>query len=480
MPKLASRLLLCTLALPLVGVPLLSIGCGSDFNVKVSRAQLMASPGFLDFGTLPVGARGDSAVTLNAVDGDVQVLGMQLVNVEGDFLDIDNSVLPLIPNQASAEVPVRYLPTQEGFHWGELRIVTDEKDNPEHVVQVRGQAQANLVRAYPAILDFGAVRPGDSAQRALTLVNEGQTDLTVQALASDNGVFSSASALPVALGAGERVAVILEFDPTDADAARGSLDIQFAEFAGLDPVAMRGNDCATAGGSLYDVDGDGFGYCGGDCNDWDPTIHPGASEVCDGLDQDCDGILDNGTECYDDDGDGYAENDNDCNDGDPAVSPVLDELYGNGIDDNCDGIVDDGSIDSDGDGYTTEAGDCDDTDPSAGPGMPELPNRVDDDCDGVVDEGTVMYDDDGDGYTEMDGDCDDTDPSVHPGTTETANWIDDNCDGVTDEGTIYGDDDGDGFSEVGGDCDDADATVSPGMPEVTGDGKDNNCDGVTE
>ncbi len=49
-----------------------------------------------------------------------------------------------------------------------------------------------------------------------------------------------------------------------------------------------------------------------------------------------------------------------------------------------------------------------------------------------------------------------------------------------DEGTAYADDDGDGFSELGGDCDDDNPARNPGLPELEGDGIDNNCDGIVE
>ncbi len=78
---------------------------------------------------------------------------------------------------------------------------------------------------------------------------------------------------------------------------------------------------------------------GTDCNDNDPAINPGATETCDGLDNDCDGIIP--ADETDADGDGYMVCENDCDDSDPDVNPGATEIC-NGIDDDCDGLVDEG------------------------------------------------------------------------------------------------------------------------------------------
>ena len=231
-----------------------------------------------------------------------------------------------------------------------------------------------------------------------------------------------------------------------------------------------------------------------DCDDTDPTVHPGASEeIGDGVDQDCDGL----EGCYvDGDDDGY-------------LPEAPDELEVTDL--RCEGTGLGG--------LSTPGGDCDDSDDSVHPGATELPgDEVDQDCD----ELEVCYvDADGDGYRPdggatvdsadtscsgagearadtPEGDCDDTSPDVSPGAEELVDdGVDSDCDGWE---ACYVDADGDGYrppgegavssedldcldageagaDTPGDDCDDTDADAYPGAPEVPGDGVDQDCDG---
>jgi len=240
------------------------------------------------------------------------------------------------------------------------------------------------------------------------------------------------------------------------------------------------HDVVTPSGDLNDLDQDGFSVAEGDCDDNNPNTYPGALELVDGFDNDCDGFVDEGIDTFDNDGDGYAEANGDCDDTDPARSPGAPELE-DGIDNDCDNLVDEGtpSFDDDGDGYAEVDGDCFDNSDLVFPGAPELADGLDNDCDGTVDEGTVNFDDDGDGYSEALGDCNDANSAISPVASEVLDGIDNNCDGRIDEGTAAYDDDGDGFSENAGDCNDVLDFVYPGAVERT-DGVDNDCDGVID
>lgn len=133
------------------------------------------------------------------------------------------------------------------------------------------------------------------------------------------------------------------------------------------------------------------------------------------------------------DGDGVSDAE-DCNPTDPDVFPYAPERA-NGVDDDCDGRVDEGTVlvDDDGDGFTEEDGDCGDDDVRTYPGAPELQDNADNDCDGVIDEGTSASDDDGDGFSELELDCDDSDAHINPAQPEVCgDGIDNNCNGLED------------------------------------------------
>ena len=141
----------------------------------------------------------------------------------------------------------------------------------------------------------------------------------------------------------------------------------------------------------WDADGDGVSPADGDCDDTDPMVFPGAPFFCDGIeDTDCDGLADEDE--VDRDGDGYdlcgtATGVPDCDDGDPTVHPGAPWICDGVWDNDCDFEFDDNERDVDGDWVTECAGDCDDRNPAVNPYAGEHRNGIDDDCDGEVDEG---------------------------------------------------------------------------------------------
>lgn len=145
------------------------------------------------------------------------------------------------------------------------------------------------------------------------------------------------------------------------------------------------------------IDGDADGYCAtADCNDGNSAVYPGAPELCDGVDNDCDNETDEGcpATCVDADEDGVCEQD-DCDDSMTTVKPGAEELC-DGIDNDCDSETDEGCptscVDADADGVCEED-DCDDSMASVNPAAQEVCDGLDNDCDTLVDEGCDVQED---------------------------------------------------------------------------------------
>lgn len=295
-------------------------------------------------------------------------------------------------------------------------------------------------------------------------------------------------------------------------------------------------------------------------------------EVPDGIDNDCDAIVDDSLDAFvryiDFDGDGYGSPDSsiivfgelagyvnnafDCSDANNSIHPSAVEIC-DLIDNDCDGLIDmddpdiiglqiwyfDADLDGFGDsttaltacfaplGYILNGSDCDDTNPFDTLAYVESCNAIDDDCDGLIDDfdgdiiGQLIWyaDMDADGvgdfanntvacfapdhFVDNYGDCNDADAGVTHGSPEVCNTVDDDCDGLIDDADAdvsgrswyFMDADGDGFGNQltaalfcfgasgyvidSTDCNDASPTIFPIATEIC-DGIDNNCNGLID
>ncbi|MFT5679802.1 MAG: hypothetical protein ACI8RZ_000707 [Myxococcota bacterium] len=342
----------------------------------------------------------------------------------------------------------------------------------------------------------------------------------------------------------------------DCDDADGSISPDSTEICdGIDNNCDGVIDEDVTTTFYEDVDGDGFGddgsgveacevpdgysAVGGDCDDGEAEAFPGNVEYCDGVDNNCDGNIDeevSGTWYADSDGDGYGDDKNvtfacdqptgytdtpgDCDDADAAYNPGAEEFCDDPNDYNCDNSV--GYADVDGDGWAACL-ECNDDDAAINPDGTEVCDGQDNDCDGDTDEpdsldASIWYadsDTDGfgdaststracdepSGYVADDSDCNDADITINPDGEEVCDYQDNDCDGDVDENdasdvlTWYADADGDGYGDAAtttescsqpsgfvadsSDCDDSDAAVNPAGEEVC-DGEDNDCDGTVD
>jgi len=246
-----------------------------------------------------------------------------------------------------------------------------------------------------------------------------------------------------------------------------------------------------------DVDDDGvraLAFGGTDCDDGDSAVFPGAPERCNGVDDDCDGQVDEGsvnttTFYVDADGDGFGGTtavqacalppgasavSGDCADGDPDVHPGAAERC-NGADDDCNGgLPSSETTDADHDGSVACA-DCDDADANVYPGATERCDGLDDDCDGSIPTAETA-DADHDGSVTC-ADCDDADATSFPGAAELCDGVDNDCNGALPANeTTDADHDGAMLCE---DCDDTSPDASPLLTERC-DALDNNCDGLVD
>ena len=230
-----------------------------------------------------------------------------------------------------------------------------------------------------------------------------------------------------------------------------------------DGYSTCAGDCADNEASLnpFDGDGDGLTSCDGDCDDADPSVGPALLYYAD-TDADGYGGGSGSLACPHKAPAGWITADGDCNDADAAINPSAEEIC-NGVDDDCDLLLDDDDpsvsatawyLDFDGDGsgdpntangvkqcaeppgFVLNDDDCDDSN--------KFLNWMDTDGDGDAscagdcddfDPALNLADADLDGFStcSLPADCNDGDPAIYPDAPEGCNLIDDDCDGDVDE-----------------------------------------------
>ena len=248
---------------------------------------------------------------------------------------------------------------------------------------------------------------------------------------------------------------------------------------------------------FLDEDDDGFFYFE-DCDDNNASIYPGSPELCDQIDNDCNGMVDDDLPLFtyyiDMDADGFGDVNNSmetC-----MVTPPA--------------------------GFVTNSLDCDDVADDINPNIVEICDGIDNDCNGLIDEGLLQYtyyaDTDADGFGDLNNalttcydappvgyvidfsDCNDALAISNPSAVEVCDGMDNNCDGLIDEAlplfTYYKDNDGDSFGDAAvtmetcynipptgfvmdnTDCDDNNNAIYPSANDIADNGIDEDCSGV--
>jgi len=269
----------------------------------------------------------------------------------------------------SAEIPILFSPEADDEFRTILTIVSDDNEVTERTgadeelgiwrVVLRGIGRRPCAYVYPTFHDFGSVATGGFFSTKATIQNCGVVTLTVSdADISGSSSFSMDSEFPAYALAGGSTEVDIAFQPNNDGAHTAAIDLLLDDPVFEQSIRVVGNDCSVSvdedcGADVHphwvDNDGDGYSEREGDCDDKDEMCYPGAEELVDDVDNDCDGNVDEGSYHFDDDADGFDEMSTpaDCGDDDPWSWPGAIEDCDD-RDNDCDGKVDEGEDDVEG------------------------------------------------------------------------------------------------------------------------------------
>ena len=289
-------------------LPVLALlsACASD---KAGVGALDLSADSVTFGDVPVGATGyETIVATNVGNAELNLLSATIVSGSSLLWTVDKSGVGALAPGQTAEITVRFTPTELGLVDGALRIRSDDPALDRVDVPLLGGAALSTDD-----LDADGFSPAegdcDDDNRLSFPGAEERCD------GEDNDCDGTIDATEADFdGDGVRICAG-DCDDEDKDVRPGLREI----------CDQKDTDCDGVVQDYLDEDGDGWNLCSGDCDDTEPLASPAGAEVCDEIDNDCNGETDDIDR--DGDGRGFCEGAGDCDDTDPTAYEVFVDAY---------------------------------------------------------------------------------------------------------------------------------------------------------
>ncbi len=306
---------------------------------------IVVDPFEVDFGEVQLGQVGQMFFDIRNTGGSPLVVGQIELLGGGEFAVLQQAV-PDIGPDSSARVDVTYSPVGAvGADSGLVRLTCNDPIQAEVLVSLSGIGTDPELVLEPAQIDFGPIYQGFTAGPQLVTVRNGGfgtlevTDIRLAIGSNPDYVMQNPPALPASLTPGQSVQVELYFTPSGSGLRTAAVEV-----AGSDvdnpllsvPISGSGTDCEPG---TWDINEDPADGCEYECD----LTNDGVEECGNALDEDCSGSPDD----KDVDGDGYIDQacggGTDCDDNNPQSHPGATEIQ-DAADNNCDGVVDEGLI----------------------------------------------------------------------------------------------------------------------------------------